>query len=94
MVETAVVKEALTKEMIEAGAELTRQLDVANLGARAVLWLYLSEYNTWRLFVALPKLNEEGPRKMYKKVQSILAKIPGHQPQIDLSDISLGSSLN
>ena len=89
MAETVVVKEALTREMIEAGAELTRQLDEAQLGARAVLWLYLSEYNTWRLFIALPKLNEEGPRKMYKKIQSVLAKLPGHQPQIDLSDISL-----
>jgi len=89
MAETVVVKEALTREMIEAGNELTRQIDLAHLGARAVLWMYLAEHNTWRLFIALPKLNEEGPRKMYKKIQSVLAKIPGHQPQIDLSDISL-----
>jgi hypothetical protein len=51
--------------------------------------LYLPEYNTWRLFIAVPKLNKEGPRKMYKKVQSVLARTLGHQPQIDLSDISL-----
>lgn len=89
MAETVVVKEALTREMIEAGAELTRQLDAAQIGVRAALWLYLPEYNTWRLFVAVPKLNKEGPRKMYKKIQSVLAKIPAHQTKVNLSDISL-----
>lgn len=89
MTETVVVKETLTREMIEAGAELTRQLDAAQIGVRAALWLYLPEYNTWRLFVAVPKLNKEGPRKMYKKIQSVLAKIPAHQTKVNLSDISL-----
>ena len=89
MAETVVVKEALTREMIEAGAELTRQLDAAQLGVRAALWLYLPEYNTWRLFVAVPKVNKDGPRQTYKKIQSVLAKTPAHQLRINLSEISL-----
>ena len=89
MAEERVVKEGLTKEMIEAGAGITRQLDAAGLTVQASLWLYLSESNTWRFVVASPEVKKNGPKKVYKKVQSVLSKIPNDQPRVTLSNISV-----
>ena len=41
MAEETVVKEMLTQEMIQAGAEITRRLDEAHLEVRASLWWYI-----------------------------------------------------
>ena len=43
MAEETVVKEMLTQEMIQAGAEITRRLDEAHLEVRASLWLYIPD---------------------------------------------------
>ena len=45
--EMVVIKEMLTKEMIDAGAELLKRLDEANLDVQAALWVYLWESNRW-----------------------------------------------
>ena len=84
-----VVKEGLTKELIEAGAEITRRLDAADLTVQASLWLYLPESNTWRLVVASPEVKKNGPKKVYKKVQTVLSKIPNDHPKVPLSNISV-----
>jgi hypothetical protein len=76
MAEEVVVKEALTKEMIEAGAELLRHLDQSNLGISAALWLYNSEFNRWRLVIASPEVKTHGSLKVYKKIYALLAKMP------------------
>ncbi len=41
MAEETLVKEILTKEMIQAGADLIRRLDEAHLEVNASLWLYI-----------------------------------------------------
>jgi hypothetical protein len=41
MAEETVVKEMLTQEMVQAGAELTRRLDEAHLAVCASFWLYM-----------------------------------------------------
>ncbi len=66
MAEYVWVKEGLTKEMIEAGAEFMRHLDETNLDIRACLWLYLEEPNRWRLVVADPRVRDEGAMRAYK----------------------------
>jgi hypothetical protein len=84
MAEETVVKEILTKEIIEAGADLTRRLDEASLKVSASLWLYIPDSNLWRLIIASPTVRKNGPKKVYQKIQSILSKIPG-----DISTIPL-----
>ena len=83
------VKEILTKEMIEAGADLTRRLDEAGLKVSASLWLYIPDSNLWRLIIASPAVRRDGPKKVYRKIQSILTKIPGDASIIPLKDISV-----
>jgi len=83
------VKEILTKEMIESGAELTRLLDQAQLMVSASLWLYIPESNIWRLTIASPEVRTCGPKKVYQKIQSILSQIPEEQPSVGLKDISV-----
>jgi hypothetical protein len=89
MAEEVVVKEILTKEMIESGAEITRLLDRAQLTVGASLWLYIPESNIWRLIVASPEVGTYGPKAVYQKIQSILSQIPEEQPSVGLKDISV-----
>lgn len=47
MVETTLVKEILTKEMIDVGKDLAQQLTKTWLNVSAVFWLYIPESNIW-----------------------------------------------
>jgi len=89
MAEEVVVKEVLTKEMIEAGAELTRLLDQTPLVVSASLWLYIPESNIWRLIIVSPEVETSGPRKVYQKIQPVLSQILEEKPSIGLKDISV-----
>lgn len=94
MAEEVVVKEVLTKEMIEAGAELTRLLDQASLVVSASLWLYIPESNIWRLIIVSPEVKTYGPKKVYQKIQPVLSQILEEKPSIGLKDISVVESDN
>jgi hypothetical protein len=61
MAEETLVKEMLTDEMKKAGAELTRKLDEAKWPVTASFWYFVSDDNQWKLIVASPKLESEGP---------------------------------
>ena len=89
MAEETVVKEILTQEMIQAGAELTRRLDEAHLEVRASLWLYIPDKNLWRLIVASPAVRQDGPKKVYQQIQTILSKMSDKTWKIPLHDISV-----
>ena len=89
MAEETVVKEILTQEMIQAGAELTCQLDKAHLEVRASLWLYMPDKNLWRLIVASPAVRQDGPKKVYQQIQTILFKMSDMTWKIPLHDISV-----
>lgn len=69
MAENTVVKEQLTGEMIEAGAQLTAQLDELGLPIAAALWFFMPEINEWRLLFASAEVSAAGPRSVYKKIQ-------------------------
>ena len=94
MAEEVVVKEVLTKEMIEAGAELTRLLDQTPLVVSASLWLYIPESNIWRLIIVSPEVETSGPRKVYQKIQPVLSQILEEKPSIGLKDISVVENNN
>ena len=89
MAEEAVVKEMLTQEMIQAGAALTRRLDEAHLEVGASLWLYMPDKNLWRLIVASPAVGQDGPKKVYQQIHTILSKMSDKTWKIPLHDISV-----
>jgi len=89
MGEEAMVKEMLTRQMIEAGTKLIHFLDQANVAVTASLWLYKPESNIWRLIIASPEVEANGPKKVYQKIQTILFKTREKQPGVGLGDISV-----
>lgn len=89
MVKEMVVKESLSSEMISAGAELTRQLDAARLMIDASLWVYTTDSNVWRFIIASPEVRVHGPKWVYKKIQTIILRMPPEQPLIPLRDITV-----
>ncbi|MCH8061110.1 MAG: hypothetical protein IH861_01245 [Chloroflexi bacterium] len=88
MTEEIVVKESLTNEMMEAGAELIRRLDAAGFELNAGFWLYMEEPNSWRLILASPYVTKEGPKKAYHKIQSVMSKKPEDRKVLSLAHIS------
>ena len=89
MAEETLVKEILTKEMIQAGADLIRRLDEAHLEVNASLWLYIPDANLWRLVIASPAVTAEGPKRVYQNIQSVLSQGPDDAYEVTLSDISV-----
>ena len=89
VIEKIIAKEPLTKEMIDAGANVLRYLNKANFDVQAALWIYRLESNSWRLVFALPEVEREGPLKSYTKIRRILSQIPDTQPRLNLSDIKV-----
>ena len=89
MAENTVVKDQLTEAMIDAGAEVTRKLDETGLRSSAALWLFLPENNEWRLFIALPEVSSQGPRRIYENVRVILEDLGDKASAAPLSVIGL-----
>lgn len=92
MAQELVVKEPLTKEMMDAGADLTGRLDSAGMDLSAAFWFYLPDAGRWRLFFATSAVDQLGPRSVYQKVQLVI-KTSGtdtkHRPIIGLQDITV-----
>ena len=72
MAEDTVVKEMLTEQMIEAGAQLTESLDGQNWPLVGALWLFDPEINQWRLLLASPTVKTEGAFEAYHHVNEAL----------------------
>lgn len=89
MVTETLVKEALLSEMLVAGADLIERLEKAGFPLAAALWLYLPESGLWRFVIASPEVGTVGPKKTYKKIQSVAARIPLDVPRVALNDISV-----
>ncbi len=89
MAEETLVKEPLTPEMIEAGKELTKQLDTSDLKVVSSFWLFVAEANEWRLVVASPQLDREGPKKTYAKIQDVLGQKLNQVSGLNLKNITL-----
>lgn len=69
MAENVVVKEPLTADMIEAGAELIAKLDAMGQPLRTALWLWELENNEWQLVLAFPDVHKKGMGPWYTKIQ-------------------------
>ena len=89
MAENTVVKEQLTDEMIEAGAQLTQKLDYLGLPIPVAMWLFLFDINEWRLLFASPQLSAEGPREVYEKIEEARKALGAQAERLPLSVIGL-----
>ena len=92
VIEKIIAKEPLTKEMIDAGANVLHHLNKAKFDVQAALWIYRLESNSWRLVFALPEVEKDGPLKSYTKIRRVLSQIPDNQPRLTLSDIKVSKT--
>ena len=83
------VDETLTSEMIKAGAALTERMDKAHIDVRASLWMYSADISAWRLILAIPGVSKEGPKKIYRKIQTALIGMKSDFPSLTLSHIAI-----
>ena len=83
------VKEQLTEEMIEAGAQLTAKLDEMRLPIAAAMWLFSPDINEWRLLFASPELSTAGPRYVYKLIEEARQALGDKAAAAPLSVIGL-----
>jgi hypothetical protein len=77
-----VVRDTLTDDMIQAGHNLTECLDKSDLVVRSSLWLFMPESKIWRFVIASPEVEKDGPKKVYARVQKVLAKMSKDQPMM------------
>jgi hypothetical protein len=89
MAENTVVKEQLTEEMIEAGAQLTARLDEMGVQVAAALWFFEPEVNEWRLLFASPEVSTAGPRTVYEKIEAARRALGEQVAAAPLSAIGL-----
>ena len=87
MAEEVLVKEAISSEMISAGAELADSLNKSQRPFDALLWLYLPEMNAWRFVVGSPEVKTSGPRGIYQAIRTVVTNIPGGKPIVPVDDI-------
>ncbi len=91
MAEEVVVKDQLTSEMLDAGRALVKELVGVNLSLVCALWLYSSESNRWRLMIATPAADSDGPNKVYSILQEVLASNALRGFKLRLRDIAVAS---
>lgn len=73
MAEEVVVKEQLTREMVQAGDELTKRLrNNRDFDLLCSLWLYSSDFNRWQLTVGTPIVDNSGPIYTYQLIEGIV----------------------
>lgn len=85
MDQETVVKEQLTPWAISAGQDLTRKLRQTDFDLVASFWLYSSDTNGWRLILASPRVESEGPLRAYERIREILASSPETEKWADYS---------
>jgi hypothetical protein len=83
-----VVTQTFTQEMAEAGGSLLQRLDSQGLDITAALWFYLESSDTWRLVIASPGVQSQGPKHVYERVQKALGS-DVDESRIKLGDISV-----
>jgi hypothetical protein len=66
------VTAALVDSDIEIGQSAVEALAKEGVPAPAALWLYESEAGEWRLLIATPIVDKDGPLEAYKRIQRAL----------------------
>lgn len=80
----------LVKEQIEGGKKLLAALDREGFPIDAALWWYAAESEEWRFLLATPRIESEGPKEVYRRIQAILQGFPPEE-RLPLTSISVVS---
>jgi hypothetical protein len=83
-------KPMLVDADMKAGEALLGKLDDIKFNVKAALWFYVQDSEEWRLIIASPIVDKDGPKKAYEKVQSQLQELDGGY-KLSLRNISLVS---
>ncbi|OHB80045.1 MAG: hypothetical protein A2Z25_06365 [Planctomycetes bacterium RBG_16_55_9] len=83
-------KATLVDRDMQAGEALLKKLDEDKFKIKAALWLYMPDPEEWRLVLASPIVDTDGPIKAYEKVQSELQELDGRS-ELSLQNIALVS---
>lgn len=89
MAEELLVGEQLTPEMIKSGAMLVHALDKLNVLVTGALWLLDPQERVWRLVIASPEVRLHGPKALYRKVQTAVARLPDGVAPVGTKDVSV-----
>ncbi|RLG30722.1 hypothetical protein DRO03_03545 [Methanosarcinales archaeon] len=81
-------KTALVERDIQEGKDLVEALDGTEFKVDASLWFYSSDSDEWRLLIASPFVEENGPKKSYGFIRSVLTR-PSPPSEISLKNISV-----
>jgi hypothetical protein len=83
------VDSTLTKEMIESGKALIMKLDDSKVQPDAAFWFYFPDIQEWKLVFAEIKVGEQGPKQVYRKIQTIISKFSDELGELSLNHITL-----
>jgi hypothetical protein len=83
-------KTALVAEDIRDGKALIEALDKAAFSLSSALWYHSPELMEWRLVVATPLMEQQGPIEVYSLIQSVLQELP-LEGDLSLDNISVAS---
>jgi hypothetical protein len=79
----------LEPDDIDAGSRLLDLLRAEGFPITAALWRYRPEPAEWRLFIASPVVDAEGPRRAYERILQVLRSPEGQQLGLDLINTSV-----
>ena len=89
MAKDILVTESLSSPMVQAGFNLIERLDNSGSQIKSAFWLYFSEDKAWKLIIASPLVDSEGPREFYRKIVNANAIADENEEVISLNDIGV-----
>jgi hypothetical protein len=89
MAEEVVVKEPLSTQRIVAGKKLVELLDGNDFEVVAAFWLFSAQSNNWRLMIASPLVERDGPQSVYRRIHTMVSMIPDEFPWLNLGNITV-----
>lgn len=82
----------LVNQKIEEGANLIRALDSRHYPVSAAFWLFDPDDNRWKLVIASPNYDTNGPRSVYRVIQKYVSAVS--EDDLALTDITVTSPKN
>jgi len=89
MAKNILVTESLSDSMIKAGAKLVERLGLERSQVKSAFWQYISDEKIWKLIIASPLVDSEGPRKFYKRIVAANESAEKDEQVISLNDIGV-----
>ncbi len=94
MAKEILVAESFSDSMMESGAKLIERLDNIDSDIKSAFWFYISEEKTWKMMIASPLVDSEGPREYYKRIVKVNSDVSEQENVISLNDIGVTNTSN